>query len=322
MQTVTIPENVSPVGIFGPADASLKAIEKGLPGVDIAPSDQKIAITGPDADVEIAASLLRELVSLARLGTPLEPEEVSHAIALLKKHQAVPAESLTAAVLSSRGRSVRPRTEGQREYAQAMEEATVIFGLGPAGTGKTYLAIAKAVQKLLDGQVRRIIVTRPAVEAGESLGYLPGSLTEKVDPYLRPVYDALGDMLEAETLSEFREAGTIEVAPLAYMRGRTLNDAFIILDEAQNTTALQMKMFLTRLGFNSTMVITGDSSQVDLPAGKKSGLRDAEEVLQGLNGIRFCHFTSADVVRNSLVGDIIDAYERRESQDVRHGYGH
>ena len=212
--------------------------------------------------------------------------------------------------MSARGRSIRPKTPGQKAYTDAIDRATVVFGIGPAGTGKTYLAMAQAVRRLLSGEVRRIVLTRPAVEAGENLGFLPGSLTDKIDPYLRPLYDALGDMLDPEALPKLMAAGTIEVAPLAYMRGRTLNDSFIILDEAQNTTVGQMKMFLTRLGFGSKVVVTGDASQIDLPGSQTSGLSVVESILGDIDDIEFCHLTSADVVRHELVGAIIDAYQR------------
>jgi phosphate starvation-inducible PhoH-like protein len=215
--------------------------------------------------------------------------------------------------LSSRGKSIRPKTLGQKKYVDAIDEATIVFGIGPAGTGKTYLAMAKAVQSLQRKEISRIILTRPAVEAGERLGFLPGTLNDKIDPYLRPLFDALHEMLEPESIPKLLAAGTIEVAPLAYMRGRTLNDSFIILDEAQNTTPEQMKMFLTRLGFNSKMVVTGDITQVDLPTGS-SGLRTAVEVLSKVDGMHFATLTSEDVVRHSLVAKIVDAYSKYEDK--------
>jgi phosphate starvation-inducible PhoH-like protein len=219
-----------------------------------------------------------------------------------------PAEVLTHNILSSRGRTIRPKTVGQKSYVDAIDRHTITFGIGPAGTGKTYLAMAKAVQALQAKQVNRIVLTRPAVEAGERLGFLPGTLSEKIDPYLRPLYDALHDMVDPDSIPRLMEAGTVEVAPLAYMRGRTLNDAFIILDEAQNTSAEQMKMFLTRLGFGSKMVVTGDVTQVDLPGATTSGLRVVESILGGVDDVQFCRLGSQDVVRHRLVGDIIDAY--------------
>lgn len=217
---------------------------------------------------------------------------------------------LTQNILSSRGRTIRPKTLNQKRYVDAIDKHTIVFGIGPAGTGKTYLAMAKAVQALQSKQVTRIILTRPAVEAGERLGFLPGTLYEKIDPYLRPLYDALHDMLDPDSIPKLMANGTIEVAPLAYMRGRTLNDAFIILDEAQNTSPEQMKMFLTRLGFDSKIVITGDITQVDLPGGTKSGLRQVREILEGVPDVHFSTLTSQDVVRHKLVGRIVDAYEQ------------
>src|ERR1700729_452980 len=227
------------------------------------------------------------------------------------KEDVRPSEVLTSELLrSSRGRAVRPKTGGQKQYADAIASNIVTFGIGPAGTGKTYLAVAKAVQALQAKQVSRIILTRPAVEAGERLGFLPGTLYDKIDPYLRPLLDALHDMLDPESIPRLTQAGTIEVAPLAYMRGRTLNDAFIILDEAQNTTPQQMKMFLTRLGFGSRIVVTGDVTQVDLPSGSTSGLRQVQDILEGVDDVYFSRLTSHDVVRHKLVDDIVDAYER------------
>jgi phosphate starvation-inducible PhoH-like protein len=232
-----------------------------------------------------------------------------------------PADVLTANIISSRGRTIRAKTLNQKRYVDAIDENTIVFGIGPAGTGKTYLAVAKAVQALQSKQVTRIILTRPAVEAGERLGFLPGTLSEKIDPYLRPLYDALHDMVDPDSIPRLMTSGTIEVAPLAYMRGRTLNGAFIILDEAQNTSAEQMKMFLTRLGFGSTMVITGDVTQIDLPTGTASGLRVVRDILTDVEDVAFCELTSTDVVRHKLVGQIVDAYgrydEKRASQDPR-----
>ena len=225
------------------------------------------------------------------------------------------AEVLSQSILSSRGKTIRPKTEGQKTYVDAIDQHTIVFGIGPAGTGKTYLAMAKAVQALQRKEVSRIILTRPAVEAGERLGFLPGTLNDKIDPYLRPLFDALGEMLDADAVPKLMAAGTIEVAPLAYMRGRTLNDCFVILDEAQNTTPEQMKMFLTRLGFSSKMVITGDITQVDLPAGV-SGLKTAEAVLQNIDDMHFATLTSADVVRHSLVARIVDAYTKFEQKNL------
>lgn len=309
---VTIPTNLDPVTVLGAADQVLASLEKGFPGVQVHSLGHEITITGAATNVRTVADLVRELISLARSGQYLSSETVDHAIGLLAKTGTAP--TVNDSILNVRGRVIRAKTAGQQRYVDMITENTVVFGIGPAGTGKTYLAMAMAVNALLTGQVRRIILTRPAVEAGESLGFLPGTLTEKIDPYLRPLYDALNDMVDAEALPRLLAAGTIEVAPLAYMRGRTLNDAFIILDEAQNTTQSQMKMFLTRLGFRSKVVVTGDSSQVDLPGNTKSGLQTAYDILQGIEGIEFCALSSADVVRHRLVGDIIDAYQRWDEQ--------
>ena len=235
---------------------------------------------------------------------------------LRRKSRVRPADVLTLDILSARGRTIRPKTMNQKRYVDAIDKHTIVFSIGPAGTGKTYLAMAKAVKALQAKEVRRIILTRPAVEAGERLGFLPGTLYEKIDPYLRPLYDALHDMLDADTIPRLTAAGTIEIAPLAYMRGRTLNDSFIILDEAQNTSPEQMKMFLTRLGFGSRIVVTGDVTQVDLPAGQLSGLRLVQDILTGVEDVYFSRLTSHDVVRHKLVADIVDAYERYEGRQA------
>ncbi|WP_235608831.1 PhoH family protein, partial [Frankia casuarinae] len=244
-------------------------------------------------------------------GTELSPQHVDHSLAMLRSGaEERPAEVLTLNILSSRGRTIRPKTLNQKRYVDAIDQHTIVFGIGPAGTGKTYLAMAKAVQALQAKKVNRIILTRPAVEAGERLGFLPGTLYEKIDPYLRPLYDALHDMIDPDSIPRLMQSGTIEVAPLAYMRGRTLNDAFIILDEAQNTSPEQMKMFLTRLGFGAKIVVTGDVTQVDLPSGTRSGLRVVREILDGLGDVHFASLTSSDVVRHRLVSEIVDAYAR------------
>jgi phosphate starvation-inducible protein PhoH and related proteins len=258
--------------------------------------------------------LLDELVAMVRTGQGLTAEMVEHAIRMLRLESAErPADVLTHNILSNRGRTIRPKTLNQKRYVDAIDKHTVVFGIGPAGTGKTYLAMAKAVQALQAKDINRIILTRPAVEAGERLGFLPGTLSEKIDPYLRPLYDALHDMIDPESIPKLLTAGTIEVAPLAYMRGRTLNDAFIILDEAQNTSPEQMKMFLTRLGFGSKMVVTGDITQVDLPTGTHSGLRVVQGILSGLHDVHFSWLTSHDVVRHKLVGRIVAAYDAYEA---------
>jgi phosphate starvation-inducible PhoH-like protein len=297
--------------LLGTADEILRSIERGFAGVDILARGNEISLDGPAGDVSLVERLIDELGAVAASGTPLTPEVVTRAIGMLTTSPAGrPAEVLMTNILSSRGRTIRPKTVGQKHYVDAIDLHTITFGIGPAGTGKTYLAMAKAVQALQAKQVNRIVLTRPAVEAGERLGFLPGTLSDKIDPYLRPLYDALHDMLDPDSIPRLIEAGTIEVAPLAYMRGRTLNDAFIVLDEAQNTSVDQMKMFLTRLGFGARMVVTGDVTQVDLPGGTTSGLRVVQEILGGVDDVSFCWLTSADVVRHRLVSDIIDAYAR------------
>jgi phosphate starvation-inducible PhoH-like protein len=299
------------VRLLGPQDRLLSTIEKQYPGVDVHVRGNEITLTGDDAEqVEAARRLVAELLLMIKNGQDLTSTEVTSSAAILDADKtASPIDLLGQAILSTRGKSIRPKTAGQKAYVDAIDENTIVFGIGPAGTGKTYLAMAKAVQALQRKEVNRIILTRPAVEAGERLGYLPGSLTDKIDPYLRPLYDALNEMLDPEVVPKLLAAGTIEVAPLAYMRGRTLNDSFIVLDEAQNTTPEQMKMFLTRLGFGSRMVITGDITQVDLPVGT-SGLQLVTRVLGDIDDIHFATMTSADVVRHTLVGQIVDAYTR------------
>ena len=313
VRTLTLPEDVAPVTLLGARDEVLRAIEKGFTDVDIHVRGTAVTVSGPAARVDTVVVLLSELIDVARTGTPLTADAVERAVGLLETSTR-PTEVLTDDILTSHGRTIRPKSLGQKAYTDAIEESTITFGIGPAGTGKTYLAMAKAVDALARKRVSRIILTRPAVEAGENLGFLPGSLTDKIDPYLRPLYDALHDMLEPEALPRLMAAGTIEVAPLAYMRGRTLNDAFVILDEAQNTSPEQMKMFLTRLGFGSRMVVTGDISQVDLPGGRESGLIVVRRILAGVDGISFCELGSADVVRHRLVGRIIEAYARHDAE--------
>ena len=305
---IDIPRGVDPVVLFGTSDRVLRALENGFPQVRFTLLGCTLSMIGPEGIVDMAAQLVEELIELARDGHSLDADGVEQAIALLMTASST--DERPQEILRSRGRSIRPQSAGQKAYVEAIQRSTVVFGLGPAGTGKTYLAMAQAVSSLLSGQVRRIVLTRPAVEAGENLGFLPGTLTDKIDPYLRPLYDALGDMMDPDALPKLMASGAVEVAPLAYMRGRTLNDSFIILDEAQNTTLAQMKMFLTRLGFNSKVVVTGDASQIDLAGERSSGLLVIEDILSGIDDIEFCHLTSADVVRHRLVGQIIDAYER------------
>ena len=314
-RTLVLPPDLALVSLLGVRDEVLRAIEKGFPAADILVRETEIRVTGEPGVVDTVILLLSELIDVARAGTPLTADAVERAIGLLAA-ATHPADILAEDVLTARGRTIRAKSLGQKKYVDAIEDATITFGIGPAGTGKTYLAMAKAVDALARHQVSRIILTRPAVEAGENLGFLPGTLTDKIDPYLRPLYDALHDMLEPEALPKLMAAGTIEVAPLAYMRGRTLNDSFIILDEAQNTTVGQMKMFLTRLGFGSKVVVTGDASQVDLPGSQTSGLSVVENILGDIDDIEFCRLTSADVVRHELVGAIIDAYQRYDDRNA------
>ena len=307
--------NVPPdlvVGLLGSADENLRALERLL-AADIHARGNALTLTGEPADVALAERVISELIAIAASGQPLTPEVVRHSVAMLTGTEGEsPAEVLTLDILSRRGKTIRPKTLNQKRYVDAIDSHTIVFAIGPAGTGKTYLAVAKAVRALQTKQVSRIILTRPAVEAGERLGFLPGTLSEKIDPYLRPLYDALHDMMDPELIPKLMSAGVIEVAPLGYMRGRTLSDAFIILDEAQNTTGEQMKMFLTRLGFGSKMVVTGDITQIDLPGGANSGLRAAVGILDGVDDIHIAELTSSDVVRHRLVSEIVDAYAKFE----------
>ena len=295
--------------VLGSADDNLRVLNNRL-DADLFARGNVVTVTGPDYEVARAAKILDELEAIARRGHAVSTDTVKHTMDMVavEAPQSVSA-ALAADIVKRRGKAVRPKTVGQSEYVQAIDDNTVVFGIGPAGSGKTYLAVAKAVQALQTKQVSRIILTRPAVEAGEKLGFLPGTLNDKIDPYLRPLYDALRDMLDPEMIPKLMEAGIIEVAPLAYMRGRTLNDAFVILDEAQNTTPAQMKMFLTRLGFGSKIVVTGDISQVDLPHGQVSGLRIVRRILRNVDDIHFADLGSKDVVRHQLVGRIVSAYE-------------
>ena len=295
--------------VLGSADDNLRVLNNRL-DADLFARGNVVTVTGPYYEVARAAKILDELEAIARRGHAVSTDTVKHTMDMVavEAPQSVSA-ALAADIVKRRGKAIRPKTVGQSEYVQAIDDNTVVFGIGPAGSGKTYLAVAKAVQALQTKQVSRIILTRPAVEAGEKLGFLPGTLNDKIDPYLRPLYDALRDMLDPEMIPKLMEAGIIEVAPLAYMRGRTLNDAFVILDEAQNTTPAQMKMFLTRLGFGSKIVVTGDVSQVDLPHGQVSGLRIVRRILRNVDDIHFADLGSKDVVRHQLVGRIVNAYE-------------
>jgi phosphate starvation-inducible PhoH-like protein len=306
------------LALLGSRDENLRTAEDLLTA-DVHVRGNELTLTGASADVAFAERVFAELITLASRGQQLGPDTVRRTVAMLSDERTggagarageSPAEVLSLDILSRRGRTIRPKTLNQKRYVDAIDKNTIVFGIGPAGTGKTYLAMAKAVQALQSKQANRIILTRPAVEAGERLGFLPGTLYEKIDPYLRPLYDALHDMIDPESIPKLMAAGTIEVAPLAYMRGRTLNDAFIILDEAQNTTPEQMKMFLTRLGFGSQIVVTGDTTQIDLPGGSRSGLLVVRDILDGVDDVHFAQLTSTDVVRHRLVSDIVDAYAR------------
>ena len=310
---MSIPASISMVNVLGPRDEYLRILERDLEA-DIHVRGNEVTLSGSAMAVAHAAEVLTEIVTIIRTGQGLSAADVERVVGMTAEAGELrPAEVLTQNILSNRGKTIRPKTLNQKRYVDAIDAHTVVFGIGPAGTGKTYLAMAKAVAALQDKRVNRIILTRPAIEAGERLGFLPGTLNDKIDPYLRPLYDALHDMVDPDSVPRLLTAGTIEVAPLAYMRGRSLNDAFIILDEAQNTSAEQMKMFLTRLGFGSTMVVTGDVTQVDLPSGQRSGLREVQQILDGLSDVAFCHLTSHDVVRHQLVGKIVAAYDRYES---------
>lgn len=302
---MTIEIIADPVLVFGPEDRLLKVVEESFPEVKFFSRGNQLELLGPKVAVGQAENRIRQIIAAVIGGGEVSPAD-------LRRSQP---ELLSQSILSSRGKSIRPKTAGQKKYVEAIDSNTVVFGIGPAGTGKTYLAMAKAVQSLQRKEVSRIILTRPAVEAGERLGFLPGTLSEKIDPYLRPLFDALHEMLDPESVPKLIATGTIEVAPLAYMRGRTLNDSFIILDEAQNTTGEQMKMFLTRLGFNSKMVITGDVTQIDLPSGV-SGLSIATKVLQKVEDVNLSYLTSADVIRHPLVGRIVDAYASSDARTL------
>ncbi|MCQ1953323.1 PhoH family protein [Arthrobacter sp. zg-Y238] len=315
-QTIVFDSTEHMVQSLGANDEALRIIETANPEVSLMVRGNELSVSGPAAEVEQTVRLVNEVRVLARHQTRVTPQVLEQLISMLKDQSTHrPADVLTQNILSTRGKTIRPKTLNQKNYVDAIDRNTVVFGIGPAGTGKTYLAMAKAVQALQQKEVNRIILTRPAVEAGERLGFLPGTLSDKIDPYLRPLYDALHDMMDPESIPRLMAAGTIEVAPLAYMRGRTLNDAFIILDEAQNTTPEQMKMFLTRLGFGSKMVVTGDVTQVDLPGGTASGLRIVHDILGGIEDVAFSELQAVDVVRHRLVSDIVTAYS--EWDEVR-----
>ena len=313
---LTLPSDIPSVALTGPNDSYIRALENAFKDVAITVRGNEVILRGSADGTERVKKLMQNFLTVVRAGQPLSDDAVRRSIAMiLSDGNETPAEVLTLNILSNRGKTIRPKTSNQKKYVDAIDKHTVTFGIGPAGTGKTYLAMAKAVQALQAKQVNRIILTRPAVEAGERLGFLPGTLHEKIDPYLRPLFDALHDMLDPEAIPRLMASGTIEVAPLAYMRGRTLNDSFIILDEAQNTSPEQMKMFLTRLGFSSKMVVTGDITQIDLPTHQESGLSIVRDILEGIDDISFMDLTSEDVVRHRLVSEIVDAYGRFDNAE-------
>ncbi len=326
---ITVPSAIPMVSLLGPQDLYLRALENTFPDLTITVRGNEIFAKSATDDRTQSANfeaLVKELLVLLRAGQVLAMDTVLQAIAMVKRQPADhPAEVLSLNILSNRGKTIRPKTANQKRYVEAIDTHTITFGMGPAGTGKTYLAMAKAIQALQAKEVNRIILTRPAVEAGERLGFLPGTLQDKIDPYLRPLFDALHDMIDQDSIPRLMQSGIIEIAPLAYMRGRTLNDAFVVLDEAQNTTPEQMKMFLTRLGFGSKMVITGDVTQVDLPNAMKSGLKVVQDILDDVDDIAFMHLNSEDVVRNRLVGEIVNAYGRfdeisSKTPEINNGY--
>lgn len=317
-QTITLENMDYAAALFGAFDENIRMIEREF-GVSIVSRGSDLKIIGEPENADKAVRAINSLLVLINKGETLTDQNIRYVISLTNEGNEDKISQITtdSICITSKGRPVKPKTLGQRKYTKAIDENTITFGVGPAGTGKTYLAVAKAVTAFRAKEVNRIILTRPAVEAGEKLGFLPGDLQSKVDPYLRPLYDALFDMLGAENFTKYQERGAIEVAPLAYMRGRTLDDSFIILDEAQNTTPEQMKMFLTRLGFRSKMIVTGDITQIDLPDGKRSGLKTVLNILKDVNDIQIIRFSQKDVVRHRLVQDIITAYEKYDEEHKR-----
>lgn len=315
-QTITFDAMEQAASLFGAFDENIRLIENEF-SVSIISRGSNLKIVGDDENVALASRAVKSLLGLIDRGETLAEQNIRYALSLVKEgnDDKLPSMASDTVCITAKGKPVKAKTLGQKKYCEAIRKNTITFGIGPAGTGKTYLAVAAAVTAFRSKEVTKIILTRPAVEAGEKLGFLPGDLQTKVDPYLRPLYDALFDMLGAENFQKYQERGSIEVAPLAYMRGRTLDDSFIILDEAQNTTPEQMKMFLTRLGFNSKMVVTGDITQIDLPTGKKSGLKKVLRILKNVDDIEICKFTKKDVVRHRLVQEIINAYEKYESEE-------
>lgn len=315
---IQISDDVDIRGFFGDFDSNLKLLEKAL-SVSITGRDNVLKISGEDENIEKCADVIDVLVKILEKGEIIDEQKILYAITMVQENGGFDLKMLgdDCVAINQKGAPIKTKTIGQKKYVEAMKENTIVFGIGPAGTGKTYLAVAKAVTALRNKEVTRIILTRPAVEAGEKLGFLPGDLQNKVDPYLRPLYDGMYEMMGAEGFLKNQERGVIEVAPLAYMRGRTLDNAFIILDEAQNTTPEQMKMFLTRIGFGSKAIVTGDVTQIDLPDGKKSGLMEAQKILKDIEGIEFCVFTEKDVVRHPLVQKIIKAYEKYDKEQEK-----
>ena len=315
-QTITFDAMEQAASLFGAFDENIRLIENEF-SVSIISRGSNLKIVGDDENVALASRAVKSLLGLIDRGETLTEQNIRYALSLVKEgnDDKLPSMASDTVCITAKGKPVKAKTLGQKKYCEAIRKNTITFGIGPAGTGKTYLAVAAAVTAFRSKEVTKIILTRPAVEAGEKLGFLPGDLQTKVDPYLRPLYDALFDMLGAENFQKYQERGSIEVAPLAYMRGRTLDDSFIILDEAQNTTPEQMKMFLTRLGFNSKMVVTGDITQIALPTGKKSGLKKVLRILKNVDDIEICKFTQKDVVRHRLVQEIINAYEKYESEE-------
>jgi len=308
-------DNRASMSLFGQNNEHLKLIEREL-GIAVHARGNELTLVGAEAQVAVGRALLEQLYSLAKKGRALDRADVARAVTMLSEDRSADVREVfqDTVLVASRARPISPKGLRQKRYVDAIREHDIVFGIGPAGTGKTYLAMAMAVRALLEREVKRIVLARPAVEAGEKLGFLPGNMAEKVNPYLRPLYDALHDMMDFERAEDLVARGVIEVAPLAFMRGRTLNDAFVILDEAQNATSEQMRMFLTRIGFNAKAVITGDVTQVDLPSGQRSGLAEAQRLLEGIPGIGVCTFTELDVVRHPLVQKIILAYEQRDAE--------
>ena len=315
---IEVPENIEVAELFGQFDSNMKLIEKAF-SVNVSLREDGVRITGEDISVERAGNVVHMLITMLCDSEKLDEQKIMYAISVEQEGGGIDVSKLGAdcVAINIKGQPIKTKTFGQKKYVEAIDKNTIVFGIGPAGTGKTYLAVAKAVTALKRREVSRIILTRPAVEAGEKLGFLPGDLQNKVDPYLRPLYDGMYEMLGGEGFLRYQERGVIEVAPLAYMRGRTLDNAFIILDEAQNTTPEQMKMFLTRIGYGSHAIVTGDITQIDLPGDKKSGLKEAMKILNGIEGISFCKFTEKDVVRHPLVQEIIKAYAKYDEEKER-----